>query len=149
MRRWNIGTNNIYFSSSIYLEEAPWYVFFIEYIMNCICDWFPPIPLPKIKIIREGEETNLQDWYGDLSHAFHSCVHMPIFDWCYRNIESNHFVFPFEMLKEIYPKDFENWDEYLKDEEDQEEYDRLMRNKFYSDCIGKEFEKVYKKLEKI
>ena len=56
MRKWSIGHNDCYYTSNLWLEEAPWYVFAIDYCMNYICSWIPAIPLPKIKITDEDHK---------------------------------------------------------------------------------------------
>lgn len=65
MTRWGIGTNNYHFTSSIILEEAPWYIFAIEFCIQWICHFMPPIPLPKIKIKIDGEIEKLTSFKRD------------------------------------------------------------------------------------
>jgi hypothetical protein len=144
MRRWGIGYNNYYFTSSIHLEEAPWYVFMLETTIQNICHYFPRIPLPKIKIIRDNEKTNLREYYGTTGDLFHVYICEPIFGWCWNKIKENSFNFPYLTLKEQYPDSFEDEDLW-----DEDQLDEVKENEEYSKMIGDEFNIVYKKLSKI
>ena len=143
MTRWFIGTNNYYYEGSIILEEGPWYVFFIEQIMNLICHYVPMIPLPKIKIIRDNEETNLNEYYGTINDLFHLYVHDKIFKWCYNRIKMTFVRFPYQMLDEMFPGKVVD-DNDFDDEEMKEE---VKKNKEISDQVYKEFKVVYEKLK--
>ena len=145
MRRWSTGTNNYYFTGSIFLEEAPWYIFFIESLIMNICHWIPRIPLPKIKIIREGEEYNLRSWYGTTGDLFHSYVCSKVSEWCWNKTKNYNINFPYEMLRELIPAS-EDPNPYFTDEDDKED---LKKNLEYSKSVGKEFRTVYNKLDKI
>ena len=145
MKRWTIGTNNYYFTSSIVLEEAPWYIFMIGSSIQQICSWFPRISLPKIKIIRDNEETNLEEYYGTISDVFHIYICEPIFSWSYDKIKSTYIEFPYLMLKEKFPDIFNEYKTEFYDEDK----DHLKENSEYSKKIGEEFKVVYDKLGKI
>lgn len=146
MRRWFIGTNNFYFVGSIYLEEAPWYIFALESGILKICDYFPRIPLPKIKIVRENEKTTLREWYGSTHDLFHIFICSPITDWCYKKIEIKSFSIPYEMIKEKFPKEIDNLDIPFDDDF---EKNLIEENKKYSELIGSYFKEAYIKLKKI
>lgn len=111
MRRWSIGRNNIYFDASIYLEDAPWYVFLLDDLVNQTCGYFPPIPLPKIKFTPkdETEKYTLRDWYGDTQQLFHAFVCAPITEWCYKKTKMELIGLPYFFLKEKFPS--EDWEE--------------------------------------
>ena len=145
MRRWSIGTNDYYFTSSIYLQEAPWQIFAIERIMDFICHYFPRIPLPEIKIIRHSEKYTLRSYYGTTGDLFHVYVHDPVFQWCCRKIKEESIHFPFEELKKLFPNDF-TYNVYTEAEAEEEE---VKENKECSDKIGKEFIKSYNNLRNI
>jgi len=145
MKLWSIGSNNIYFTSSIFLEEAPWYIFGLQILIQCICSFIPNIPLPKIKIIRENEETNLRVWYGSISSLFHIFICEPISNWCYDKIETKSIEFPYFLLKEKFPESFKDTEEYFNDEDS----DRIKANFEHSKQIGEQFEVVYKKIKNI
>jgi hypothetical protein len=148
MRRWFIGSNNFYFTSGIYLEDGPWYVYAIETSISWICSYFPRIPLPKIKIIRDKEETNLKEYYGDTRDLFHIFVCDPITNWCFKKIDMIHFDHPYEMLKKEFPKEFENPDELYEDDDEEDKLEREDNLK-YSKLVGEEFKLTYNKLQKI
>jgi hypothetical protein len=98
MRSWGYSVNSLYKKATIYLEEASWWVFVVDNIVEFLCDLTPSIPLPKIKIrlknredieFNEGNKlTTLRDWYGDLRQLFHCFMHMPVFYFCQKKIKS-------------------------------------------------------------
>jgi hypothetical protein len=149
MRRWSKGTNNYYFTSSIWLEEAPWYIFFIENAIMWICHTLiPRIPLPSfIKIVREGEETNLKNYYGTVADLFHCYVCSPITSWSWKKIKHYDVSFPYKMLEEMIP-DLIDQDWSVMDLDYDEMY-IVADNKRHSDKIGDEFKEVYEKLKTI
>ena len=110
MRRWFIGVNDIYYTSYVDLEEAPWYIFAIDNAIMVICDIIPGISLPRIKIKWDGEDTNLREWYGDTQQVFHAFVCDPIFQWCQRRIKSEFVSLPFFFLKNMFPEEFKDCD---------------------------------------
>lgn len=148
MRKWSTGTNDYYFTSSIFLEEAPWYVFFIETSIMWICHiLIPRIPLPNfIKIIRDNEEYTLRSYYGTTADLFHCYVCYPISGWCWKKIKHYNISFPYKMLAEMIPEVLDDED---MDDIDLDEKFILADNKRYSDLVGEEFKEVYKKLETI
>ena len=101
MITWSYGVNSIYKQVSIYLEEASWWVFVVDKIVESLCDLIPSLPLPNIKMRLHNKEdiecnggselTTLRDWYGDLSQVFHRFIHMPVFDFCQKRIECKQF----------------------------------------------------------
>lgn len=143
MRRWSVGGNNYWFTSKIFLDTAPWYIFAIEYIIQIICDYFPRIPFPKIKIKRDGEETDLRSWYGTTQDLFHIHICTPISNWCFSKTKLETLSFPYNMLKELFPESF--IDESIWDSE--EDMIEIEKNKKYSNKLEIEFKKVYKKLD--
>ena len=149
MRRWSVGINNYYFTSHIYLDEAPWYVFVVEYIIQTICSYIPRIPLPNIKIIRDGEETTLKEWYGSTSDLFHIFICSPICEWCFKKTEIKDFQFPYEVLKKSFPKSFKGIENFYTESDDIEERQELKENEEYSKMIGEVFNEAYKKLQNI
>jgi len=117
MRRWFIGVNDIYYTSHINLEEASWYIFAIEKAIMMICDIVPGISLPRIKIKRDGEGTNLRKWYGDTQQVFYAFVCDLVFQWCQRRIKSEFISLPFFFLKDRFPDEFKdcNYEDSVKD----------------------------------
>ena len=146
MKRWSIGINNFYYTSSIILDEAPWYVFALENFVQEICSWIPEITLPKIKITREGEKTNLRVWYGNTESLFHCFICEPITQWCFKKTKSNMFEFPYMLLKEKYPDIFKDLEYVGKDKDVKENTDANLE---YSKSVGEEFNKSYQILKNI
>ena len=143
MIRWNIVTNDYFFTSSVILEKAPWYIFTIEFCIQWICYFIPQIPLPRVKIKINNEETNLKDYYGTVADLFHIYICSPITQWCFRKIKSDSIYFPYKELERMFPEKFKSEKELLFTEEETKE------NKEYSEIIGEEFLAAYKKLQQI
>ncbi len=143
MTRWSIGTNSYYYEGSILLEEAPWYVFLIEYLIDIVCNYFPSIPLPNIKIKRYNETYTLKEYYGTTFDLFHLYIHMPIFNWCYSKIKYKDIKFPYQMLEEYFSDKIEKTD-FL--DYDEESIKKIEENKKYSEELYEEFKVIYEKL---
>lgn len=142
--RWSIAINNYYFTGSIVLETASWYIFAIENIIQIICSYIPRIPLPKsIKIKRDDEIYTLREWYGDVQQMFYSHVFMKVSEWCYKRIDFQYISFPFNMLKEQFPEYFLDMEDFQFPEKEIED------NRVYAESIEKKFKTIYKKLENI
>ncbi len=139
MTRWGIGINNFWFTGSVILEEAPWYIFIIESCISWICHFIPPIPLPKIKIKIDGEVTNLYDYYGTTADLFHVFVCDPIQQWCFRKIKNDWIHFPYFLLEQKFPEKFKDDHTFTEEE--------VADNKIRSKIICDEFELAYKDLK--
>ncbi len=124
MKNWSYGINSIYKKANIYLEQAPWWVFTIDRIVEFLCNLSPPIPLPKIKMrLKDREDielngggnwTTLRDWYGDLSQVFHCFVHMPVFDFCQKRIKCKSTEIDYARAKRMfYEEDKKFWDKEI------------------------------------
>jgi len=97
MERWGVAVNSVYKTGHVYRQVGPWYIFFIEWLSETLCDFFgrlPSIPLPNWTICRDcflgsdlldpGETTTLSAFYGDISDLLHCKIHEPIFQWCHK-----------------------------------------------------------------
>ena len=124
MKNWSYGINSIYKKANIYLEEASWWVFLVNRIVEFLCDLTPSISLPKIKMRLKSREdiefnggsdwTTLRDWYGDLSQVFHCFVHMPVFYFCQKRIRCKSIEIDYSKAKEMfYGEDKEFWDKEI------------------------------------
>lgn len=121
MRNWEYGINNYYKTATVYLETAPWHIFAIRRLSEFLCDIFPPIPMPNIKIrlkdkdsieLNESEYTTIKEWHGDFQQLFHIYIHMPIFNFCNDRIETKDIEIDYYKLKKLfYAEDKEFWDE--------------------------------------
>lgn len=121
MKNWSYGINSIYKTTRIYLEEAPWWVFTVDRIVEFLCDLVPPVPLPRIRMKLKhsediefngrNERTTLRDWYGDLSQGFHCFVHLPVFNFCQKRIRGKSIEIDYSKAREMfYEQDKEFWD---------------------------------------
>lgn len=83
MRNWDIGTNSVYKTAFVFLEEGPWWAFAGRDLTWIFCDLIPRIPFPKIgKIVDEdGEVYNWQTWYGDLNSWWHVYIDDNLYFW--------------------------------------------------------------------
>jgi len=141
MTRWSIAQNDYYFTSFIVLENAPWYIFLLQTCIQHICSWFPRIPLPPKKIIRDGHEYTARDYYGTTQDLFHVYVCAPIFCWCDDRIKTEFIDFPYQLLEDKFPEYFKSDDLFTEEE--------VKENREYSERIGKLFNITYEKLKNI
>jgi len=118
MRTWSYGINSYKKKGHISLDEAPWYIFFLDTIVTFICDKIPEIPLPRIPFRLNEDEmrdnngnefTNWREWFGDWSQLFHVFVHMPVFDFCWKHTDSKCIPVPYGKLKKLFYEDDEEW----------------------------------------
>lgn len=149
MKRWTIGTNNYFFTGGIYLDEAEWYIFLLEYVIQCICDHFPSFSLPSFIYIHDDEDNkySLKEYYGTTQQLFHIFICEPISTWCFNKTSMTHICFPYDMLKEIFPKEFETEEKYEFAELEDKKY--VKENLKYSKEVEFEFREVYSKLDNI
>ena len=121
MKSWGYGINSIYQKAHIYLEDASWWIFLVDRIVEFLCDHIPPISLPKIKMkLKDREDiefnggselTTLREWYGDLNQVFHCFVHMPVFNFCQKRTRCKSIEIGYDKAKEMFYKgDEEFWD---------------------------------------
>lgn len=153
MRRWYVGFNDYWFTVSIYLEETPMGLCFLDWLVSWICYFIPAIKLPKIKFRLKNKEewdwidsgdgwTDLREWYGDTDQLWHVFVCMPINDLTWRRTETKIIDLPFNFAREKFPNDYiesdyDDWDE------DQAE---IEKNRESAEQLYKEFKEVYNKL---
>ena len=123
MRKWGYGINSCRRTASIYVEEAPFGIFALEWLFDNLCWLIPSISLPSIPIRLWDKEsiefnddqkwTTLGDWWGDLNQLFHGLIHTPISNYCWRKRTFNRVVVAdYDKLRDIfYEKDRKLWDE--------------------------------------
>lgn len=122
MQRWSYGTNNLYKTAHIHLEEAPWWVWVLTDAPNWVCDLVPRWRVPligRIRIVRDGEETTIKEWYGDDLHSwFCGFVDMPLTNWAWNRVKCVPVEVTWEYCKKLfYEKDPAYWDEMEADPE--------------------------------
>lgn len=122
------GVNSYYKKAAIYLQEASWWIFAVDKIVEFLCDWTPSISLPKIqKRLKNKEDiefnggnelTTLKEWYGDLRQLFNCFIHMPVFYFCQKKMEFRSIEIDFDKAKQMfYEKDKEFWNKEVKKNE--------------------------------
>lgn len=125
MKSWTYGANSYYKTAEYILEEGPWYCFFLQDIVQSICDWMPQInyiPLgDKLKKYDERfkREISLTEEFGDLQDLFHIKICEPVTKWCEKRIRETYISVDYETLKlERYNEDPEMFDEEIFKEEE-------------------------------
>lgn len=122
MRSWSYAINSLKKTSSISLEEAPFYIFSLDSLVGRICDYMPSISFPRIlKKLKDKEDikwndgkewTTWKDWYGDLSQFFCTHVHNPISNFCHERMRTKSVPMDYDKLRAIfYSEDKDFWDE--------------------------------------
>ena len=150
MRRWYVGFNNYWFISTIFLEEVPMGLCFLEWLTALICYAIPSIKLPKIKfklkdkkdwdfINNENGYTDLREWYGDLNQLWHAFICIPISDLVNKYSKIKTIDLPFNFAKEKFPKEYIDTD-YGEDDIDAD------RNRDVVNKLDEEFRNIYYKL---
>lgn len=150
MRRWGIGTNDLYYTASAYLEEAPWYIFFAEWLNHSVCTIIPRIPFPAIKItLEDGEETTLKDYYGDLSGYWCCTVCNPLTQYLYSKIRVKHIEFPYKIAEKVFSEEIGEPDpeEFVENEyQDEEDIQERRKNKAKSYKVADQIGNLFKSL---
>ena len=122
MRRLGYGINSYHKTVSIYIDFAPFWVFWLDSVFYFLCNKTPPIPLPPIPIkltdetsieLNDGSnKTNLKEWCGTLRDLFHLYVHEKVLDFCWRKTDGRAISVNYNKArKAFYDKDKEFWDE--------------------------------------
>lgn len=102
MKSWHLGRNTLYKKAYVYVEEGPWWAFFIGEVSQWICHFIPPVPLPPIgKIVDEGETYNWRGWYGTFNSWWHGNVDDPIYFWAYKKIKRHTIKIPYNRHRTI------------------------------------------------
>lgn len=99
MRQWFVGSNNYWFTASIWLEEAPFVLIFMEWLVMHICDAFTLIRLPKIH------------------ELWHIYVCSNVTDLRHKYTKSIDVALPYFYLKKKFPEEFNRDNAYEYDEE--------------------------------
>jgi len=155
MKRWFIGYNDYWYTAGIHLEEVPMVLCFLEWIVDWISVFIPPIKFPRIKFrLRDKEDwdwtenedgwTTLRDWFGDLRQLYDVYIYHKVFRFIDDHTKQHYFNYPYETLQREFPEIFE---EGIGESEDEKEIREREENKRESDRVGKEFLIVIKKLE--
>lgn len=122
MKSWGYGINSYHKTTSVYLEEGHWWLFFIRAFGDFICEHTPCIPLPSIKFKLVDKEdikfnggnnwTTLKEWYSSLNDIVHLFIHEPILDLFWKKIKETDIEIPYSKLRKLfYEVDKEWWDE--------------------------------------
>lgn len=131
MRVWCYGVNSYHKTAHIHADDAPWYIFLLDRVVEWICGMIPAIPLPKIKMKLNKEDaemvghniTTWKEWYGDIQQWFCLNIHMPVMYFCNEKKKTFIISVNYNKLKKVfYEADKEYWDwEYRIGEEIKED----------------------------
>ena len=105
-------------SGSIYLREEPRWLAFTGYLINLIgyvCRPLHWIKLPKsIKVMRDGHEYSLRDYYGSVGDLYHIFVYDKLFQWHWAHPKAVNLTVSvgYDKLKSIFEK---TYPEYFKE----------------------------------
>ena len=111
MRKWSYGINSYHKTATIYVDDAPWWIFALERSIEFICDIIPSIPFPKVKMrLRdpgdieciESEWTTWKEWYGDLNQYFHVLAHNPVFYYCQDRMKTKFVDITYDKAREMF-----------------------------------------------
>jgi hypothetical protein len=97
MRQWFIGTNNYWFTSTVFLEETPFVLIIMDYIIAYVCYMLSLLHLTKIA---ELWHIYVCTWIVDLKCRYTKTICIPM---------------PYFYLKEKIPKEFESDYEYSEE----------------------------------
>jgi len=111
MRKWTYGINSYHKTAHICVDDAPWWVFALDNLIEFICDIIPSIPFPRVRLrlrdpedieCNESEWTTWKDWYGDLNQYFHLYAHCPVFEYCQDKMNSKSVDIPYEKARGMF-----------------------------------------------
>jgi len=116
MKKIGYGINGYKKTAVISIDFAPFCVFVLNDLFDLICGYLvPPISFPRIEITRDGEKTDLKEYYGDLEQWFHCDIHSPVFQFCCKRTDSRLIEVDYDAArKALYDKDKKLWDEAEK-----------------------------------
>lgn len=141
MKRWGQAISSYHKTANIWCEVAPFYIFWLEDIVQTICAYLiPAIPFLKVPLRLKDDElewnddkrwTTWRDWYGDLSQWFCGCVDMPVSHFCNKFKKDYSMEVSYHKLRKSFyemSKDF--WDEEEQRAKEMRKEDNLKkRNK--------------------
>ncbi|MGD0856115.1 MAG: hypothetical protein ABSA18_09970 [Dehalococcoidia bacterium] len=108
MRKWGYGINSLHKQANIHIDEAPWWVFALDDLVEAICDI---IPFPNIRLELKdpsdiefygGQWTTWNEWHGDLKQYFHVSVHRPIFEFCQNKIKTKSVDITYDQARDMF-----------------------------------------------
>ena len=79
MRHWEIGVDVEQRTAAYCLEEAPWWVFALDHLVDWLCLHVPPIPLPNVDTSADEPTESIP--VHDTRAWFHVRVHGPLGRW--------------------------------------------------------------------
>lgn len=116
MQKWWVGVNTIHKTCGVFLDEGPWWVWWLQDVSWWVCDHIPQWRIPflnRIHIVRDGEDYTFAEWNGGTIHTlWHSFIDMPLTDWCCKHIETKRIPMEWDACKSMFYDDHPGlWDE--------------------------------------
>lgn len=121
MRDWSYPVNNLWGTGFYNLEEAPWWVFFIQWLNFRIAVLVPAIKFPrwKMKEPETGESTTMREWYGDLNQCFWLAFTDPVFHWTERKKKITTVEVGYDLIRKNHYEDNREWFDEMDSQYDQ------------------------------
>ena len=152
MRQWFIGFNDYWFTACIFLEEVPFHLVALDFLVERVCWLLNKIPfqLPKKRFrLRNKEDwdctehndgwTDLREWYGSIGQLWHAFVCIPTTNFIHKKTKSSVIYLPYFFLKERFPEAFESEEDLCGDGE------KIEINREKAQDLDKEFRNAYNK----
>jgi hypothetical protein len=115
MKDWHYSVNSFYKTANINVDILSRRLYYLERIVEFVCDYFPNIPFPSFLHITDKDDGTVytwKEWWGGTQGWFHCTIHSPIFNYVYNSGRCNGFCFPvdYDELKERFKDiDKEYW----------------------------------------
>lgn len=134
MKNWHYGTNTYYKTAHICVDILPWYLYYLERVVEWFCCYFPNIPFPSWLHYTDKDDGSVytwKEWWGGTSSLFHCYIHNPIFNFVYNREKYNTFQFEvdYEKLKEFIKNTDKKEYEYMIMREKENEQDKERESK--------------------
>jgi hypothetical protein len=149
-RDWGFSTNNLYYTSHIYLEERSWFWHFVDCLSGYIHRIIPPIPFPsfiKFKHKEDGEVYNLKEYYGDLKHYYFAKVINPLISYIYQyKTKRVDLEVPYTLCEKYWHQELIDREIYL-DPEDEETEASQKEHRKSMEPFWTEYDEAVKKIQ--
>lgn len=117
MQKWGVGLNGYHRTCSLWLDEGPWWSFWLQDAACWVCDHIPKWKVPFVSLfkVKDGGNTyTVAERYGDTWHdLFHVFVCGPVVQWAFGKVTKRYGLpVEWELGKVLFYKDDpERWDD--------------------------------------
>lgn len=140
MKSWSYGMNGYKRTAHIFLDEGPFYLFILGWIVDTVDEVlsFLEIPLPKIamrlKDLGDIEDNDGKEWttwydqYGYWCCLYSLFIWSPVWAWITKRMVGNRVIeVPYDKMRELFYEDDKKW--WDNEEEAVEEMRKEEKNK--------------------